>query len=408
MRKILKPSILAASVAAVLLTGANRIYADDFFNVTATGSGGTNLSVNGSNVINLADNFINEQKQFSSLAGQNISAAVTYGGVPNALLFTENSGGTSATLTIPSTGFTKTFTGTDSANLQQQIKDFLKTDASQAYAQFLEQMDRLSPVATLDGNPQASTALIADSAFSRYGLENRQLTEYKRLGDAAYFDVAVDGGTSRASGLDGTWAQLDLESGLRFTDFLALSLATDLDYRNVAGAAAYTVDEQLGLPITFINNKGDGFSWQVTPWAFAGLSASYDEAAGSVLVGGGGTSSFAFHLGTLTLTLADQISYNGDVPVNVDGYGFDTVINQWIVKNGIDANYRFAGTPFFIDGSVAYTDFIRKAAVPDYITPGIGFGLAFGSASSLRFGYTGDFAKRYNANGGEVVLVISY
>jgi hypothetical protein len=399
---------LVLSATIVLLMLADRTKADNFFDLIAVGSGGTTVADTGPNIIHLTDDLIGLNSSFVFLTGQNFNASLSWGGVPRAILFTENAAQTTATLTFPTTGFTTTFVGTSASDLQSQIHDFIKKDGDQAYAQFLKSMDQLSPVTTLDGNPQASTALIADDVFTRFGIQNQQPTDYRSYSDGAYIGLAAVGGSSRADDLNGSWADVTIDSGVRFGSHVALSFGTTVAYRNTADSEAYTVAEEVALPITFINNHGNGLSWQVAPWAFAGLSASYDQAAGGVLVGGGGTSSLALHLDGLTLTLGDQISYTGNVSVDVDGYGFDTDIDQWILKDGLEAGYQFPGTPFFVDGGVAYSNFLRHAAVPNYWTPTLGVGVTMGRFSSIQISYQGDFAKHYNQNGGEVAFVLVY
>jgi hypothetical protein len=399
--------LLSLALLALLATAAPA-FANEFFNLVATGSGGTTVAESGRNIVHLSDDLISLNSGFILLAGQNINASVSWGGVPNAIRFTENSNGTSASISFPSTGFTRIFFGSNPNDLQNQIHDFIKGDGEKAYAQFLSQMNQLSTVATLDGNPQASTALIADDVFNRFGVRNQQPTQTRQYSDGAYIGISGDGGVTRANDLNGTWGDFSIDAGLRFGSNLAISFGTLGVYRETAGSEAYTIAEEVALPVTIINNTGNGLSWQVAPWAFGGLSASYDQAAGGILVGGGGTSSLALHLGTFTITLGDQIAYNGNININVDGYNFETVINQWILKNGIDAQFRFPGTPIFIDGGFTYSNFLHHAAVTDYWTPIAGVGVAFGRNSSLRVGFRGDYAKNYNNTGGEVTLVLTY
>ncbi len=45
--------------SAGLLAMGSRVSADNFFTVTAVGSGGTTVSTGGPNIINLTDNLIN-------------------------------------------------------------------------------------------------------------------------------------------------------------------------------------------------------------------------------------------------------------------------------------------------------------------------------------------------------------
>lgn len=406
MHRMRNRLVLLASMGLLVL--GSRALADSFFTVTSVGSGGTTISEGGSNIIHLTDNLINEQGAFAGLFGQNVTTSLTWGGVPNAIVLTENAAQTQATITFPSTGFTKTFTASGGSSLQSQIHDFIEKQDEQAYSQFLQKMDQQSAVAPLDGNPLASTAVIADSVFTRFGIENQQPTVSRSNSGGAYLGLTADGGASRADYLDGSWADVNFDIGLRFGSHVALSLGTTLEFTNIADSEAYTLAEEIALPITFINNQGTGLSWQVTPWGFAGISASYDQAAGGLLVGGGGTSSFAFHWNGLTLTLGDQVSYNSNADVSLAGYTFDTDIDQWILKDGLEAAYQFPNTPFFVDGGITYSNFLHRAAVPDYWTPTAGVGLAFGGHSSLRVDYRGDFAKGYNSTGGEVALVLSY
>ncbi len=364
------------------------------------------MTVGGANLINLTNNLINGQGSFAPLAGQNFTGTLSYGGIPNALVFTENAAQTQATITIPVTGFTRTFVGSSASDLQNQIENFLKKDGEEAYAQFLSAVNQDSAVAMLDGNPQASTAVIANDLFTRFGLHNEQSTEYGSGG--TYFGINFNGGTTRADDLNGTWAEFTFNTGARFTNNVALDFGTALDYRNVANSEAYTIAEEVALPITIFNNSGNGISWQVTPWGFGGLAASYDQVAGGILVGGGATSSLALHLGPITLTLGDQIDYTHGVDISYDGYSFNTDLDQWIFQNGGDAAFQVPGTPFFVDAGITYSNFLRKAAVPNYWSPTAGAGIAFGGHSSLRFSYEGDFGKGYNANGGQVTLVLSY
>ena len=105
----------ALSAAIILLIMAGRTMADDFFNLVAVGSGGTTVANTGGNIIHLTDNLISLNSSFILLAGQNINASMSWGGVPNAIRFTENAAQTVATLSFPTTGFTTTFVGTSAA-----------------------------------------------------------------------------------------------------------------------------------------------------------------------------------------------------------------------------------------------------------------------------------------------------
>jgi hypothetical protein len=392
------------ALAALVLLPSSMTFAGDYFSLNATGSGGTNVNVTGSNVINLTDNLINQHPQFTGLAGQSVNASLSYGGVPNAIVFTENPSQTQATLSFPSTGFTQTFNGTSGADLQQQIKDFFKKNGLGAYAQFLGQMDKQSPLAAIDGNPLSSTAFIATDAFNNFGLD-APIADASGSGGGLKVDGA--GGASRAANIDGNFFSLSLDNSVQFTDLVGLATATGFQYTDIGGSAAYTLAEEVGLPLTLVRSN-QGLNWQVTPWGFAGISASYDRAAGTLLVGGGGTSSVVYRMGDTQLTLADQISYGTNVDVTTDGYDFNVPVRQWILKNGGRMRYAPAGQSLFVDAGITYTQFLRDAAVKTYWTPSAGVGIMFSGKAGLRISYEGDFATGYNVNGGAVTLFLVY
>jgi hypothetical protein len=391
-------------VFATIAICAPAAHAGDFFNLTASGTS-TTVSTNGSNLFNLTDNLINEQGPYASLAGQNVNGSLRFGPQSGAILFSENAIGTSATLTIPSTGFTKTFTGANPSDLQSQIHDFLKHDGQNAYSQFIAELDKTSPVAVVDGNPQASTAVIATGAFNIFGLSS-EVSSTTGGGGALRFEA--NGAELRAGGINGDLAGVDFGFDIPFSRVVGLTFNTVYQSSFIGGASTYTVGEILGLPIKLIPSSTQGLSWELTPWGFGGLSASYDEASGTILVGGGGTSSLAWRMGPLTFTLADQISYAADAGVTVDDYNFDVPVNQWILKNGGRVAFNPANGPLFLDAGVTYTNFLRDAAVPNYWTPSAGVGFNFGRYSSLRLSYEGDFGHSYHVNGAAINLIIAY
>jgi len=391
---------VALSVAAICFMSRGA-QASDFFNLSATGTT-TTVSANGSNVLNLADELIQRDSQFASLSGQAVTGSLRFGTLNHAINFTENAGGTSATLTIPSTGFTRTFTAANSAALDTQIRNFLKTDGANAYADLIKVVDRTSPVAATDGNPLSSTAVIADDPFNRFGL--RPLPP----SGSSEFRVESDGGVDRAGGINGNFADLDFSGNWALTANIGLSLGTDLQYLNQGGSTSYTVAEVLALPVVVMEQPHDTFYWEVTPWGFGGLAASYDEAAGTVLVGGGLTSSVGFRAGDFTFAVADQGSYGTDVGVTVDGYDFHVPVNQWILKNGASVSWRPGNGPISFDGAGSVTNFLQDAAVPLYYTGEAGIAYHFSPHWSIRASYVGDFAPHYTVTGGELELLARF
>jgi len=123
-------SVLLPVISITILV--DRAKADEFFNLVAIGSGGTTVADSGGNIIHLTDRLISLDSGFFLLTGQNVNASMSWGGVPNALIFTENAGQTAATLSFPTTGFTRGFVGVSASDLQNQIHDFIKHDGARA------------------------------------------------------------------------------------------------------------------------------------------------------------------------------------------------------------------------------------------------------------------------------------
>jgi len=402
-------AILAA--AAVLGTAIGIARADQFFSVTATNTAGTTtLTVGGRNIIDLTNHLINQEDQFVALASQGFNAKLTYGGVPNAVVITENPQQTQATVKFNTTGFSKTFTGSNSSDLQTQIQDFIKQDGLNQYAQFLISMNRLSLVASIDGNPLASTALIGDEAFNRFGLEPTLTEPVNDAHRTAPMPLDVVGGTSRAAGLNGNFGGVSFGGNIRFTDSVALDLITEVDYRSVSGSNIGTAAEIVGLPVTLLRRHADedGLAWQLTPWGFGGISASYDLAEGAILIGGGGTSSLSYRWEDFTFTLADQIDYIGNEGVTVANYSFDVPVDQWLLKNGVQVLYQPNGGPLILDAGGAYSNFLHHGAVPNYWTPTAGAAFKLGRLTLIRAGFVGDFARHFTECGGEVSLELRW
>lgn len=386
--------------------------AEDFFQLSAQSTSGPPVSVSAgaSNIVDLVDDLVNRKSEFIPLAGDPFAASLTYGGVKNAAAFSANADATSVTLSFPATGFSRTFTGSSSNDVKNQIRDFFKKDGADAYARFLRSINENSPVSAVDGNPQSATAFLAAESFKHFGLQST-LPLHPRTDDNnnnISFDFSA--GHINTDSIDGNYSAFDFQFTNRFNNALALSFAIPVQYRNYNGSRVYTVGGEIALPVTLINTQADGgLGWQITPFALGAIAASVDQAAGGVLTGGGITNHLSFTIGPLTLAMANQFSYYHGTPVTAGDYEFQTDVDQPIVKNGGQIVWNLSKN-FYLQASVAYTSFLHDAAVPNYWTPAGGVGWRFGpgAASGIRVGYSGDFGPGYSANGANVLLYFNY
>jgi len=118
-----------------LLTGlAASLQATDLFEITVQ-SPTASVTSSDSSLLNLLDRAINSEGEFAIFTGT-ARATTLRSGIPNALRVTLNASETSALLEIPITGFSRTFSGTDSDDLDNQIEDFLKQEGARELARF--------------------------------------------------------------------------------------------------------------------------------------------------------------------------------------------------------------------------------------------------------------------------------
>lgn len=400
MRKISFFGILWCALACLDAKAA------DPFTLTASG-GSTDVSANGTNLVDLTSNLINSENQFTALAGQSLNGSLRYGSLSNAVLFTRNASGTSATLTIPSTGFSQTFTAANEDALNDQIEDFFKKNGADEYANFLRSVNEQTTLGVTDGNPLATTALAADASFYRFGFQSPRfdLGEGPRL--PAGFQADAAAGASSSDYADGWYGTVGFGNTFRLGDRVGLSINLDARYRDVEGASVYEVVNTDGIPILLIAPERDGgLSWMVTPAFVVGFGGSWDLAAGGFPIGGQITSSLAYRAGGWTFVLANQYGYYDGLGIEVSDFDFDTDVSQSILKNGVQIIRTFGRG--FVDAGVAYTNFLNDAAVDSYWTPRAGVGMRFGTASGVRIGYHGDFGDGFTNNGADVQLFLTF
>jgi hypothetical protein len=405
-------SVIAFAVA-VLTIAIDGARADDPFAFTARTTSGTpqTIRVSGSSLPDLAEDLVRTQSQFLALQGQAFDASLRYGGLSNAVRYSQNAAGTSATLAIPSTGFSRTFTAANEEDLRDQIEDFLREDGADEYARFLREINERTVIGVTDGNPQATTALLSDLTYEQFGLHREPVPMMGDPGEGSNrvsggLRMGLEGGVFDAGGSDGFYGTAILNGGVRFSEFVGLSFPVLLNYRDVEGAGVYQVGGAVALPVLLLP-PSSGTSWQVTPAILGGASGSVDLAAGGTFVGGSLTSSISMHFFShaLRFTMANQISFFEGFPIDVGEFDFETDLSQQVLKNGLKVTYS-VNRAFLVDAGLTYTNFLSDAAVENYLTPSAGVLLRMGENSGIRLGYRGDFGDDYTAHGGGVTLFV--
>lgn len=388
--------MLALCAACIIAPGAR---ADELIRIDVPSLA---ISAGSHSFVDLSQDFLSQQGAFSGLVGvPAYTANLSYLGIENALTLAVSALGNNATLTIPSTGHVQVFTASSPSELENLLEDYLKQDGAKEWARFLEEVNARSTLALLDGNPRSTTALLAASAFRRFGLDTSRARIGYQSGEVADwggFQLRVEGGAyskvdvQKFSDLETYDGALTLAGQGRRVGFSFSAIGQYLDYD---GADSYDLGLELGVPILLARPEVDAalpLSWQLTPFFQSAAGVSIDLAAGGLFVGGGAVSSAALQLGPLELTLANELAYYHGIPVNnIQGYDFETQLSQLIFRNGVKASFYVLDL-LFVDVGLSLTDFLlADAAVDHYVTPAVGAGVILGGIATLRVGYEGDF-----------------
>jgi len=401
------------AMGLVLICSGAIARADDLFQVNAVGSTST-VSSGSSSLIGLVTNLTNNTNQFSSLSGQTFNANLTYAGIKNAITLeqgTDANGNKTISFQVPSAGINKIF---DAANgsLSTQLKDYLKSSGLADLAAFQASVNQNSFAGIVDGNPLAMTALLQDAGYQEFALHETpfDLDGKRNTNDGnSHFETRYwfNGGDVDAGGTSGAYVDFTLAFELHFNDIIALTYTMPFRYQTLHSADIFMGGSILGLPITIIPAKGGPITWTVTPAVQGGIGGSQDFVSGGIIYGAQIDSSLSWNYKGFTLTLADSAGYDHGADIDIAGYNFNTEVNQWIFKNGLQLSKSFHN--FFIDASGTWTDFLHAAYVPGYFTPEVGIGLRFGNNNScgLRVGFIGNYGEHYNTTGGNVVLYFS-
>src|SRR5688572_25694060 len=406
-------TLIAAAALAATCLYTTHARAQDPFRLRAESTSGTPQTATavGSDLIELVENLVDSQEAFTPLAGQDVSASLTYGGVADAVLVSRSAAGTSATLTLPTTGFTRTFTGATADDVQDQIEDFLLKEGAAEYAKFLRTINEQSVLGVVDGNPLAGTALLSSDTFNRFGLYRGGMAPVGNvIRGGGGTGVNLEGGTAETDVCDGYYANVSFAGLLRFGDRVGLSLGPTLTYREVEDAEVYHVGGHVALPIVLVMPGDDehGIVWQVTPAFLSGASGAVDLAAGGTLLGGGVTSSITIPLGDrFAVDIANQISFFEGYSISIGEYDFETDLSQQLLKNGVRLSFALSDA-IYVDGSFTHSKYLEDAAVEDWISPGAGIGLHFGDTSGVRFGYQANLADDIDTHAGQVQLYFNY
>lgn len=370
----------------------------------------------GHDVEQLVDDLLTQEGAFSGLAVQPAyTATLDYLGVHHAMVVSASAFGASVVLSIPSTGFSRTFTGTSPNDVENQVEDFLEDDGARELAKFYEETNARTALALLDGNPRSTTALFARGAFDRFGFGARRARagyDEAHVADWGHvgLGLSVGGGAVDVDDFDSLYvADAALTLGGDFGPRAGVYLTLLGQYRDYDGASIYDAGLELGIPMMLVRpGAGGALGWTVTPFVQTGGGGSRNLLSGGFLIGGGGVSSLSYHFDYLDLTMGNELAYYGGVPLGeIGGIRIETELDRWITRNGMKAVLYPTGVPgVSLEAGLALTHFLAgDAAVDSYASPFAGVAVELLEFLRLRVGWESDFGENdYAAHTGRVDL----
>ena len=370
-------------LAGLCLLCSSRLPAEDLFDISARSiavNGGIPTVVGDNRLQDLVEKVIKAQDQFAPYQNQSFTAALRYASVHDAITFAVSPGGTTAILDIPITGFSRTFTGANRDDVEEQIKTFMKKEGASELAKFLKAINAQSAVAVSDGNPMSTTATFASQSFNDFGMEmgeTREEKENPKEYSGIGLGFAADVGRFEAEGFKGTTYSLPLYARFKLSDRVGLHFNLPLNYTELEGAQIFGAGVGLGFPIKVIPHAKDNpWYWQVTPSGGAVASGSEDLLAGGLLAQAAFTSLLAYDFKHFTLSMGNHLSWFEGIPLEYGDIKFDPGISQQVIKNGVKASIPF-GRRWVAELYGIHTKFLETAAVDQYFTVGGELGYRF-------------------------------
>lgn len=311
------------------------------------------------------------------------------------------------------------FSGASPADIENQVEAWLKQNGARTWAEFLEAMNALTPLAVLDGNPRSTTALMANSAFRNFGLhDDRSRLGFREQEIARWssFGLSIDAAASSIDtpGFDDLQAydgSLTLAGDIGRHVGLSFSLIGQL--RDYQGAESYDVGLELAVPVRLRRPEAqrDGsVYWAVTPVLQVAAGASKSLAAGGLFLGGGLVNSMAYHTGPFEIAMGNQLVYYGGLPVDdIGGFDFDTDLDRLALKNGVKIAFHPVEL-LAIEAGVSLTNFLASdAAIDEYATPFVGAVVRVGRLIEIRAAYEADVGNDdYRAHSGRLSVALGF
>jgi hypothetical protein len=358
------------------------VRADSLFQVTA--SGRASVTVKGDSLLPLLRDAILGQGRFSTFANlARYEIELSYAGSPNLLTFSFSRIGSNTVAYVLTGPAGYAITNSDRGRLAKEAQ----RDTHDGPA-LLADLVRHSIIAVTDGNPGATTAVLAEQTFDEFAL-HAATREAGPGGNRV--EVNLDWGGVQAGPFKGRSLTLPISYRRKLSARAQLGLNVPLNYAEVEDAVIYRAGLIAGLALRLVNvSTNHHWFWQVTPGGGLSAGVSSDLADGALVKQLSISSSLAYNLRFCRLTLGNQFS--GYDTTSIGEYESD--LSQQVMKNGLkfEAPIR---PRWRIEAWGIHTHFFQTAEVRDYYTVGGALAYRLPASWNKALARTGSFVLSF-------------
>lgn len=265
------------------------------------------------------------------------TATLDIGGVD--VIAQSSAGSTDVNLSIPSIGFSQTFSAGNRSASWSAMTNYLGNN----YKSLLSKMFGKAPLNSVAGSP--TSGLMWTSATNDFNMgQGQDISANGGVGnDTDKASFAARFGTSTIGSntintfslpLGYTW---NFKNGFGIVTSVPLTYVETM-YKDKVSVPSYQASLGIGLRIPFNHFVGIGNRWDLTPIFRVGATGSDKDYTSIGLVYSGGLlSEYYFSVGDYDISIRNMGSYYTTVPVSVGGYStalFNNVDN-YLFKNGV-------------------------------------------------------------------------
>ncbi len=303
-------------------------------------------------------------------------------------------------LSIPATGFSRSFTSDTRQNSNRLLRDFLRENGDQVLRDIEKYRVENSPSSPIAGNPSSLQASIIDQSFSTLTSDaplSSAAGGGKPAGGAA--QIGFEAGSFSTGRLNGSNYTVpfsyDLDVGSKGSQ---LRLSVPITYTILDGSKIYSgsFGATYRMALTERLSIQSGFTY--------GVVYSEDLLQLVQLAGATVGASYRIDLGGATLTPAILLGQINSLGIKIGKYSFDPDIESYTVKVGqiVENDVSMFGHPVRVQGFAAYTQLLgQDFFVQNYVDFGLNFGLLAPSGNRftrrIRAGLIATASESYSA-----------